>query len=108
MIDELFGVPCYIHHIKNYEGLKSKQDELIKHFSTQSCLIMMGGDVDASSKGIAGIHIKDNKIFLLVVDPHFVGTPKSAQDLIDKGYVKWMSEEEFIDQSFYNFCIPQV
>lgn len=28
---------------------------------------MMGGDLDASSKGIAGIHIADNDAYLLIV-----------------------------------------
>lgn len=28
---------------------------------------MMGGDMDASSKGIAGIHIADNDAYLLIV-----------------------------------------
>jgi hypothetical protein len=110
VIDEIFGTPCYLHHVKSFEGLKSKKDELVRHFSNeQSCLIMMGGDIDASSKGIVGTHVShDSQIFLLVVDPHFVGHPKSAQELIDKGYVKWYAEDEFLDQSFYNFCMPKI
>lgn len=67
MIDELFQVPCYIHHISS-EKLSSKKDVFVKYFKEQSCLIMMGGDIDAASKGIAGIHVTDNgKFYLLVV-----------------------------------------
>lgn len=28
---------------------------------------MMGGDIDASSKGIAGVHIYENEAYLLIV-----------------------------------------
>lgn len=37
------------------------------YFEQFGGLVMMGGDVDASSKGIAGIHIADNEAYLLVI-----------------------------------------
>lgn len=37
------------------------------YFEQFGGLVMMGGDIDASSKGIAGIHVVDNEAYLLVI-----------------------------------------
>lgn len=47
--------------MKRYIGI------LRLYFEQFGGLVMMGGDIDASSKGIAGIHIADNEAYLLVV-----------------------------------------
>lgn len=47
-------------------------------------------------------------IYLSQQDPHFVGVPKDSTDLINRGYVKWQRENEFVDQSFYNLCMPKL
>lgn len=69
---------------------------------------MMGGDRDAASKGICGIHVFENDSWLLVVDPHFQGKGISCEELQNRGYVKWMHTSEFVDNSFYNLCMPQI
>jgi len=109
VIDELFGVPCYLHHIARGEGIASKKAEILNYFQTQRGLVMMGGDMDAGSKGIAGVHLSaSGELFLLVVDPHFVGQPKDAKQLVDRGFVSWQSESDFIQESFYNLCMPKI
>lgn len=67
VIDELFQVPCYLHHIGNNERLSSKRKEIVDYFKTQGGLIAMGGDQDASSKLIAGAHVDGDNFSLLVV-----------------------------------------
>lgn len=47
--------------MKRYIGI------LRLYFEQFGGLVMMGGDIDASSKGIAGIHIADNEAYLLVI-----------------------------------------
>jgi Ufm1-specific protease 1 len=127
VIDELFQVPCFLHHISSSEKLSSKTDEIVNYFKNQGGLIAMGGDQDAASKLIAGVNVsKAGELSLLVVvrvnpvclilsrsisiyqDPHYQGIPKNAEDLIQRGYVKWQLEAEFIDQSFYNLCMPNI
>lgn len=69
VVDELFQVPCYLKHIPNNERISSIKKEIVEYFKTQGGLIAMGGDQDASSKLIAGIHLsrEENELSLLVV-----------------------------------------
>lgn len=46
--------------------------------------------------------------FCLSQDPHFVGVPKSVDDLIHQGYIRWQHTSDFVDSSFYNLCLPQL
>lgn len=57
---------CKIQHIPKGE-MKRYISILRLYFEKFGGLVMMGGDVDASSKGIAGIHIADNEAYLLVI-----------------------------------------
>ncbi|XP_070499518.1 probable Ufm1-specific protease 1 [Chironomus tepperi] len=109
VIDELFNVPCYIVHISHDEKISSKRSDIMKYFKEQGGLIFMGGDSDASAKMITGIHIaQDDKLFLQVVDPHFSQIPKNPHEIVNKGYVKWYAENDFIENSFYNLCMPKL
>lgn len=67
VIDELFQVPCYLHHISSNEGLSSRRTEIVNYFKTQGGLIAMGGDQDASSKLIAGVNTDGDNFSLLIV-----------------------------------------
>lgn len=67
MIDTLYDVPCKIQHIPRNEDVKKYASVIKRYFEEFGGLLMMGGDVDASSKAIAGIHIADNDAYLLVV-----------------------------------------
>lgn len=109
IFDELFNIPSYLIHIPSGEKIASKTREIVDYFTKQGGLIFMGGDCDAAAKMIAGIHVSDDdKISLLIVDPHYQGTPKSANELINQGYVRWYAEEEFLEASFYNLCMPKI
>lgn len=66
IIDTLFDVSCKILHIPKGE-MKRYINVLRLYFEQFGGLVMMGGDIDASSKGIAGIHIADNEAYLLVI-----------------------------------------
>lgn len=83
-------------------------DNIKKHFKQFGSPIMMGGDKDCSSKCIAGLHVGIGGIYLLIVDPHFVGKAKSAEQLRNDCWVKWQKLDDFVDSSFYNFCLPQL
>jgi Ufm1-specific protease 1 len=60
-------VPCRLIHINRSETIVQYKDALVQYFKEFGCLIMMGGDLDASSKGIAGIRWNANDVDLLVV-----------------------------------------
>ncbi|EDS25734.1 conserved hypothetical protein [Culex quinquefasciatus] len=110
VVDTLFDVSCKVIHISKRDNIAKHADTLKEYFETHGGLIMMGGDMDAASKGIAGIHISadSSDIYLLVIDPHFVGKIKTKEELYTKNYVKWQKVEEFVDSSFYNLCLPIV
>lgn len=66
IIDTLLDVSCKIQHIPKGD-MKRYINVLRLYFEQFGGLIMMGGDMDASSKAIAGIHIADNEAYLLVI-----------------------------------------
>lgn len=66
IIDTLFDVSCRIQHIPKGE-MKRYIGILRLYFEKFGGLVMMGGDIDASAKGLAGIHIVDNEAYLLVI-----------------------------------------
>ncbi|XP_050352263.1 ufm1-specific protease 1 [Nymphalis io] len=107
VIDKLFDVPSKILHVNKGDNLENIIDNLKNHFEKFGSPIMMGGDVDCSSKGIMGVHVNGVDSSLLVVDPHYVGKEPSNDFLQNKGWVKWQPIKEFLSMSFYNLCLPQ-
>ncbi|EDW02488.1 probable Ufm1-specific protease 1 [Drosophila grimshawi] len=104
VIDAIFeNLPCRIVHVQQ---LNSQQiiEQIRKYFEEYCGFIAMGGMSDMASKGIAGIHLSQSDgVSLLIVDPHFSGVPSSKEQLIHKGYVRWMHISEF-EESAYNLC----
>lgn len=68
VVDTLYNVPCKILHIqKGSKQLSEYIDTLESYFHEIGGFAMMGGDVDASSKGIIGIHRGSKAVHLLIV-----------------------------------------
>ncbi|XP_061392599.1 probable Ufm1-specific protease 1 [Musca vetustissima] len=105
-VDTLYDVPCKILHITRSEDLNQHIPELVRYFRDYGGFVMMGGDMDAASKGIAGVHTNGRDSYLLIVDPHYSGIPSTIDELIKKGYIRWQNTKEFVDSSFYNLCLP--
>ena len=79
------------------------------HFSKFGSPVMMGGDRDASSKGIFGTMTSTGgDKFLLVVDPHYWGKRVEDAVLYERNWVSWRRLDEFMESSFYNLCLPQI
>ena len=108
VIDTLYNVPCKIVHCEQGRGIQL--DFIREHFSETKLggPIMMGGDLDAASKGILGYSIDQ---CVLVADPHF--SKSNREDKIDADYllrnewISWRSTNSFEPNSFYNACLPQ-
>ena len=98
-----------MHVSKN--DLQSHFPDIKAHFEKFGSPIMMGGDVDASSKGVFGVATSsDNQDYLLIIDPHYCGKPlDKADQLFQDHWVSWKSvQSDFCDSSFYNLCLPQI
>ena len=54
VIDTLYDVSCKVIHVAKNESITKHSDTLKEYFETFGGLVMMGGDIDAASKGIAG------------------------------------------------------
>lgn len=109
IFDELFNIPSYLIHVPSGGKISTKKKEIVDYLTSQGGLIFMGGDCDAGAKMIVGVHLSnDDEMSLLIVDPHFQGTPKDANELIELGYVRWHHESEFMEESFYNLCMPKI
>lgn len=66
VIDHLYDIPSKILHVQK-GNLNTIVDTLCNHFKTMGSPVMMGGDIDCSSKGIMGIYKSDKDTYLLVV-----------------------------------------
>ncbi|XP_014358864.2 probable Ufm1-specific protease [Papilio machaon] len=108
VIDKLYDVPCKIVHVNKGDELEKITDILKVHFTTFGSPIMMGGDVDCSSKGVMGVKVSERNSSLLIVDPHYFGKEQSKEFLKNKDWVKWQPLNDFLSTSFYNLCLPQV
>ena len=111
VIDKICDIPCKILHARSGKDLENIFDQVVKHLNERRCPIMMGGDLDCSSKGIFGacITANDDKYFL-ILDPHFVKSkdgPQTSEQLISAGWAKWVKLKDFVESSFYNLCLPQ-
>ena len=71
IIDELYNVPCKILHMQSGSDLSHHIGTLSEHFKKRGSPIMMGGNNDASSKGIVGICTTPSDSYLLVVVSYF-------------------------------------
>ncbi|XP_064181687.1 inactive Ufm1-specific protease 1 [Anguilla rostrata] len=107
-LDHLYDVPCKIVHArKGGSELAGVAEELHRHFQTQGCPVMMGGDRDNSSKGIVGVSTGARGSHLLVIDPHYRGPPLDRESAQRLRWVSWKKVESLDHSSFYNLCLPQ-
>ena len=111
VIDQICDIPCKILHARSANDLENLFQQVVKHLEERCSPIMMGGDLDCSSKGIFGActAVGDDKYFL-IVDPHFVKSeelPETPEQLVEAGWAKWVKLKDFVESSFYNLCLPQ-
>jgi hypothetical protein len=108
IIDTLYNVPSKILH-SSHNSLMSSIQSISEHFDKFGSPIMMGGDLDNASKAILGV-MNDNNF--LIVDPHFVKRKDilvEKNELIDKDWISWQEINQYnTNNSFYNFCMPQL
>lgn len=106
-LDAIYDVPCRLIHILPGE-FGRHVEVLCKHFASHGGPLMMGGDSDSSSKGIAGvaIHRENKRVYLLILDPHCDTSVKDAGELWKLNRVTLLPIEELDQQSFYNLCMP--
>lgn len=109
VLDYFYDVPCKMVHIRG-GGAELEQvavEELQQHFEKHGSPVMMGGDMDNSSKGILGVCTGDKGSCLLVIDPHYCGCQLGKTDLQKQGWVAWKRVSSLHQSSFYNLCMPQ-
>nr|XP_031841942.1 ufm1-specific protease 1 isoform X1 [Nomia melanderi] len=108
VLNHLYEVLSKIVHVRSGKELSGQIAVIKTHFQEFGSPIMMGGDMDCSSKCIVGIHEGVENTYMLIVDPHFVGQAKSNEQLVSQHWVKWQKLADFVDSSFYNLCLPQI
>lgn len=106
ILDYLYNVSCKIIHVKSGKDIAAQTVQLVRHFEEIGSPLMMGGDTDASSKGILGICGNEKSAHLLVLDPHLSKHPHDGTEVQKLGWVRWYGLDDFMESSFYNFCLP--
>ncbi|XP_046905051.1 inactive Ufm1-specific protease 1 [Hypomesus transpacificus] len=109
VLDYFYDVPCRVVHVRGGGAeLEGKAvEELHQHFQTHGSPVMMGGDRDNSSKGILGVCTGGQGSYLLVMDPHYHGSPLGRTEVQGRGWVSWKKVSTLDHSSFYNLCLPQ-
>ncbi|XP_017388870.1 inactive Ufm1-specific protease 1, partial [Cebus imitator] len=94
-------------HVPRGAGLHGELERLYSHFAGGGGPVMVGGDADARSKALLGVCIgSGTEAYVLVLDPHYWGAPKSPSELQAAGWVGWREINEAFDpNSFYNLCL---
>lgn len=81
----------------------AKQCLLIYHW-----ILNFGGDADAAAKTLLGVCESKSGYYFLIADPHFYGRADRLF-LQSNGWVQWKHlDDVFKQESFYNFCLPQL
>ncbi|XP_008830545.1 inactive Ufm1-specific protease 1 [Nannospalax galili] len=101
-----FGGPQgRLRHVPRGTGLWDELKHLYSHFAGGGGPVMVGGDADAQSKALLGV-CTGPEAYVLVLDPHYWGTPKNPSELQDAGWVSWRKVSTVFDSnSFYNLCL---
>lgn len=63
----MYDVPCKILHLTSGVELNNVVGVLKDHFEKFGSPVMMGGDMDCSSKGVIGVNIGKAAAHLLIV-----------------------------------------
>ncbi|CAH2227386.1 jg14904, partial [Pararge aegeria aegeria] len=66
-LDKLYNVSSKIIHVNRGDDLENIVDNLCTHFEKFGSPVMMGGDLDCSSKGVVGVHVDGVNSQLLIV-----------------------------------------
>lgn len=84
-------------------------ERLHLHFMEGGGPVMAGGDADAQSKALLGVcEGPAPEAYVLVLDPHYWGTPRDRSELQAAGWVGWREVSSVFDSdSFYNLCLTR-
>ncbi|CAK7302895.1 Ufm1-specific protease 1 [Vulpes lagopus] len=106
-LDYFGGPQGRLCHIPRGAGLQEELEKLYSHFAGGGGPVMVGGDADAQSKALLGVCLgPSTEAYVLVLDPHFWGDPKSPSELQAGGWVGWREVGTAFDpNSFYNLCL---
>lgn len=107
---EHFGGPQgRLCHVPRGAGLVGELERLYSHFLEGGGPVMVGGDADAQSKALLGVCEGPGRdTYVLTLDPHYWGTPKSPSQLQAAGWVGWRTVSSVFDSnSFYNLCLTR-
>jgi hypothetical protein len=122
VLDQWCNVQCKILNVNNRkELLDNHLRTLVRHFEENGTPVMIGGGVLAYT--MLGIHYDEttSDVRFLILDPHYKGSdtvfqqqqstngPSGLEVMLRDGWVGWKKAEEvFIDNNFYNMCMPQI
>ncbi|XP_042542474.1 inactive Ufm1-specific protease 1 [Dipodomys spectabilis] len=106
-LDHFEGPVGRLCHVPRGAGLQGVLEKLYSHFAGGGGPVMVGGDADARSKALLGVCLEPGgQAYVLILDPHYWGTPQSPNELQAGGWVGWREVSTAFDShSFYNLCL---
>ena len=116
IVDTFANVSCRLHHVTGGRFRADVEGEVLRsHFRTVGTPIMMGGSRDTASKCLLAVRESTaRQLQLLVMDPHLYTdiqkhrTSLTLEAVCRLGYIGWLTPNKFIEDDFYNLCLPVI
>ncbi|XP_053559860.1 ufm1-specific protease 2 [Bombina bombina] len=106
VLNHLLSVTSKIMFVSQGSELASRGRELVNHFMSEGTPVMIGGGSLAHT--ILGVAWSETtgEIKFLILDPHYKGA-EDLQVILEKGWCGWKGADFWIQDTFYNLCLPQ-
>jgi len=105
-LQQVYNVSSRILFVSDGSEVRNYARQLAMHFKNHATPVMIGGGVLAY--GLLGVEVNeiDGSCRFLILDPHYTGS-EQIETIIAKGWCGWKGPELFLNNHFYNFCLPQ-
>ncbi|KAL4438610.1 hypothetical protein ABPG74_015508 [Tetrahymena malaccensis] len=105
VIQKLVQCECKFVNVSSGSEVPNKVDEFKEHFLNEGTPIMFGGGVKAFSLMGIDHNEQTGELRFLIMDPHYTGSDNPSK-AVEKGGISWQKADLFLDNHFYNFCMP--
>jgi len=106
-LDQYLGMTSKIIHCTSGSEVGGKIKDLVHHFDTQGTPVMIGGAGGANTLLGVSFNENTNQMRFLILDPHYPGK-ENLDNIIKNKWIAWHDARLFVNDSFYNFCLPQL
>ena len=109
VLGEILGIECTMLHLQSGADLCTEEtiERLVTHFTRHKTPVMIGGRQYAHT--ILGIARNDDKVRVLILDPHHSAGSTKLEEVLCAGRCAWIDPATlFKKDAWYNLCCPML